>query len=132
MRRDIEQGLISWGSGGELQALSGTFRFDEGLEVFKGHFPEMPVLPGVMQIEMVRFLAEQGTGCVHRILRVKKAKFTGQILPGDLVHLTMTMEMQEVALRVKARLKVDGKDVGSIVLDLASAMHGGTGRQSRS
>lgn len=118
MRRDIEQSLISWGSDSEPRTLSAKFCFDASLEVFKGHFPEMPLLPGVMQIEMVRFLVEKGTGHAHRILRIKKAKFIGQVLPGDQIDLTVRVAMQEGALRVKAKLVVNNSDVTSIIMDL--------------
>ncbi|WP_368182019.1 3-hydroxyacyl-ACP dehydratase FabZ [Anaerotruncus rubiinfantis] len=65
---------------------------------FAGHFPEHPVTPGVLTIEM---LAQAGAVCVlsmpeHRgkiafFAKIDKAKFRRPVLPGDTVRLEVEM-----------------------------------------
>ena len=63
--------------------------FDRDARYFEGHFPGIPVLPGVVQLGMARHFAEL---FLHRsvVLRtVKKIKFTHVITPGAQVRLTL-------------------------------------------
>ena len=65
---------------------------------FRGHFPHAPVQPGVLTIEM---LAQTGAVCVLSLPENKgklaffagidKARFRGQVLPGDTLRLEMEM-----------------------------------------
>ena len=61
---------------------------------FKGHFPEYPVTPGVLMIEM---LAQAGAvamlsipenkGKIGLFAGINNAKFRRQVVPGDTLHL---------------------------------------------
>ncbi|MBL6989809.1 MAG: beta-hydroxyacyl-ACP dehydratase [Bacteriovoracaceae bacterium] len=68
------------------------FKVREDMEVFTGHFPKKPVLPGVLQIEM---MAQASIFVVSKLyadfdnvnldvalLKVEEAKFRKPILPG--------------------------------------------------
>ncbi len=67
---------------------------DPELPLFKGHFPEHPVLPGVIVMEA---LAQAASFCVLRsrgdegaigfLTGVDKAKFRHQVRPGDTLRL---------------------------------------------
>lgn len=69
---------------------------------FQGHFPEKPVQPGVLTIEM---LAQAGAVCVLCLPEnkgkigflggVNNAKFRGMVLPGD----TLRLEVEMVKMR---------------------------------
>ena len=69
---------------------------------FKGHFPEYPVTPGVLIIEM---LAQAGAVCMlsmdeHKgkigfLGGVNNAKFRRQVLPGE----TLRLEVEMVKIR---------------------------------
>ena len=62
---------------------------------FKGHFPEYPVTPGVLMLEM---LAQTGGICAASLpenkgklglfAKIDKAKFRRQVVPGDVLTLT--------------------------------------------
>jgi len=63
------------------------FEFSGNEPFFEGHFPGMPVLPGVMQVQLARELAEKSFGCGPVLRAVRKMKFARMILPGDKVEL---------------------------------------------
>lgn len=121
MHEDIAVALVSYGPGEDSNSLFAKFRFSEDLEVFKGHFPRMPLLPGVLQFEMVRFVLERSTETSYRIRRIKKAKFIGPIQPGLSIKLAMVLENQSDFVRVKAKLSVDERVVSSLIIELESA-----------
>ena len=86
---------------------------------FKGHFPQEPVQPGVLTIEM---LAQTGAVCslclpenkgrIAYFGGIDKAKFRGKAVPGD----TLTLEVEVIKSRgpvavCKAVATVDGKKI---------------------
>lgn len=84
---------------------------------FKGHFPNQPVQPGVLTIEM---LAQAGAVCILSVPENKgkiaffggidKARFKRQILPGDTVILSVEIIKIKGPIGVgKAIATVDGK-----------------------
>ena len=92
-----------------------TFRED----FFRGHFPQEPVQPGVLTIEM---LAQTGAVCslslpenkgkIAYFAGIDKAKFRNKALPGD----TLTLEVEVIKARgpvavCKATATVDGKKI---------------------
>jgi 3-hydroxyacyl-[acyl-carrier-protein] dehydratase len=63
---------------------------------FVGHFPEVPIMPGVLILEA---LAQTGGILVHQklqtekiavLLTVNNAKFRKPVLPGDVLHMHIT------------------------------------------
>lgn len=80
-----------------------TFKVDNSVKVLEGHFPGFPILPGVVQIEMMAQAASfLTTFCLEKpieqtkldvqLLSVESAKFRKPILPPmDLeIHSTLT------------------------------------------
>ena len=120
MSGDVAGALLSAGWEEDGQTLTAQFRFQEGLEVFRGHFPGKPLVPGAMQIEMVRSALMQVTGRVYYLARIKKAKFMAPVLPGDLIILT-AQTMVGKTLQVKSRLRVGDKVAASLVMEMILA-----------
>ena len=66
---------------------------------FQGHFPEYPVMPGVLVIEALIQLAtylslNSGHGAPDAIASLDGVRFKRQVIPGDLLSLEVTMHAQ--------------------------------------
>ncbi len=64
--------------------------FDRDAPYFEGHFPGFAVLPGVIQLGTAHRLAEAFMGRDRPLKTVKKMKFSHVLLPGEMVHFTLT------------------------------------------
>ena len=96
---------------------------------FKGHFPNQPITPGVLMIEM---LAQAGAVCALSLPENKgkiavfagidKARFRGQVLPGNTLelHVDMTKKVGPVGFG-SAVAKVGGKRVVTAEISFAVA-----------
>lgn len=63
--------------------------FDGSENFFQGHFPEFPILPGVMQLKLAHDYAEKMLGREIKLHAVKKMKFVHVIRPRDRVMLRL-------------------------------------------
>ncbi|MCL2068556.1 MAG: 3-hydroxyacyl-ACP dehydratase FabZ [Oscillospiraceae bacterium] len=84
---------------------------------FEGHFPDYPVTPGALMIEMlaqtgavcVGSLAEN-TGKIALVAKIDKAKFRRRVVPGDVLTLTVEMVKMKAGMGVgRAAATVDGE-----------------------
>lgn len=97
------------------QQTNAAFCFKKELDVFKGHFPGNPILPGIFQIEMVKYSLEKSLGLYLRVLSVKKTKFSNLIHPGKTVHINIMTTIKETRqFEVKATLRVGDLIAGKI------------------
>lgn len=75
---------------------------DPAWTLFHGHFPERPILPGVILVEMI---AQTGAliGCLSDFVEpgaflaftgIDKARFRRPVLPGETVDLSATLEAE--------------------------------------
>ncbi len=95
-----------------------TITINPGHDIFKGHFPGKPVVPGVMTLMMTRICVEQALslGKTH-IAAVKDAKYIAPIIP-DGVDVQISFTVDE-ALNVKAEVRsADGRDYTKIRMTL--------------
>ncbi|MDY0222231.1 MAG: hypothetical protein RBR67_13925 [Desulfobacterium sp.] len=103
---DIQRSKISV-AGSRTGGISGEFNFPGDLELFKGHFPEKSILPGIVQIEMVKFCLETILDKKLFIQSIKKTKFSHFIEPNTpvAVHITLSSETLNVEgkIRILAR-----------------------------
>ena len=94
---------------------------------FKGHFPEYPVTPGVLIIEM---LAQAGAVCALSLPEnkgkigllggVDKAKFRHQVLPGETLKLEVEIIKSKGNIGIgKGLATVDGKKAVSAEITFA-------------
>ncbi len=88
---------------------------------FQGHFPQHPVLPGVLIIEsmaqtaavlVVETLGPSAQGKLVYFMTVDNAKFRKPVVPGDQMHVHVRKERQRGNIwKFAAEAKVDGRVV---------------------
>ena len=74
---------------GESQRLTLALWLDPELSWFQGHFPQAPLLPGVVQIHLAIHYAEQVLGIEGAFAGMEMVKFQQPLRPGDLVTLQL-------------------------------------------
>lgn len=74
-------------------------RADE--DYFRGHFPEMPVMPGVLIVEamaqagaIVALAKPENKGKIAFFAGIDKVRFKQSVFPGDTIKLEVTMTRQ--------------------------------------
>ncbi|MGD8936138.1 MAG: 3-hydroxyacyl-ACP dehydratase FabZ, partial [Thiogranum sp.] len=94
---------------------------------FQGHFPEKPVMPGVLILEALA----QATGLLafntenrgaerdtlYYLVGIDNARFKQPVVPGDQLHLSVTVTKQKRGIWVfDSQATVDGKTAASAVI----------------
>ena len=86
------------------------------LDLFRGHFPTHPVLPGVILMEALAqaaciciLMGRDQAGTIGFLTGIDKAKFRRQVLPGDIVTLKATIVKSSSRMCVaEVEASVDG------------------------
>lgn len=94
---------------------------------FKGHFPEYPVTPGVLMIEMLAqagcvamLVLPENKGKLGLFAGIDKAKFKRQVVPGDTLRLEVEIIKVKGPVGVgKAVATVDGQKAVSAEITFA-------------
>ena len=87
---------------------------------FQGHFPGVPVMPGVLQIEAMAqaggILASKAvqfdpTTHVMLFMAIDAVKFRKAVVPGDQLHIEVVPLRKGKIFKMKGEIKVDGQIV---------------------
>ncbi|MBU0964817.1 MAG: beta-hydroxyacyl-ACP dehydratase [Proteobacteria bacterium] len=107
------------------------------LDIFQGHYPEYPILPGVILCEAVfqagallisELIRQDNIGKnnsaaqgVPVLTRINSAKFKREVKPGEIITLEVTLKEQVgTAWFLKGKVMVHGKT--AVKVDFACAM----------
>jgi 3-hydroxyacyl-[acyl-carrier-protein] dehydratase len=95
----------------------GRYTYKEDEFFFKGHFPEYPVVPGVLLIELMAQVG--GAGCAYAdimkpglfvLATVEKVKFKKQVRPLDTCIVNVeNVRVSTKLIRQKGTVTVDGE-----------------------
>ncbi len=104
---------------------------DADLELFKGHYPENPIMPGVLLCEIIfqsgailmAKISQQGNReheTIPVLTRIENAKFRSPVFPGDTVQVKVTLKetISSVSF-LKGTLKVRGKTAVQVTFSCA-------------
>lgn len=69
--------------------LTALCRVDPSLDIFRGHFPGNPILPGVVMLEWLQQLSES-QGAFPAVCSWKKVKFLSPVKPGTVLAFRLT------------------------------------------
>ena len=94
---------------------------------FAGHFPQEPVMPGVLIIEALAQVGavailslEENKGKTAYFAAIKEAKFKGKVVPGDVLILETEIIKRKGPIGVgNAKASVNGKVVAQAELTFA-------------
>jgi len=108
---DIEAATLSFADG------TARVRFSGREEFFRGHFPDGPVLPAVVQVAAVVHFAGLMFGGPASLAEVTRAKFMNPTGPGrELVFAIMTEPADAGRVRVKATIHDGQTQVAELTL----------------
>jgi len=91
---------------------------DPELDVFQGHYPHFPILPGVLQCEaafqaaaiLIAELEPLADGQVPVVTRVNNVKFRRPVRPGETIEIEAKItERLANAFFLQATVRVDGR-----------------------
>ncbi len=88
-------------------------------DFFAGHFPQMPVMPGVLTVEALAQVGavailslKENKGKTAFFAGINKCRFRGKVVPGDKLRLETEIIKQKGPMGIgKAVASVDGKKV---------------------
>lgn len=74
-------------------AVSSFLKINAGHPLFEGHFPEHPITPGVVLIQLFKEQAERCSGAKLRLVKASNIKFLAIIDPGIDEHLRLESQL---------------------------------------
>ncbi len=97
--------------GGEVHAIKNV---TIGEPHFQGHFPQEPVMPGVLILEALAqasmFCLPLTPGTIGYLAGIEGARFKRKVIPGDTLHLHVKLEYFRRGLgKTICRAEVDGQ-----------------------
>ena len=104
---------------GDVRTLRLTAEMRPSLEWFSGHFPDLPILPGVASLELVRRAVETLQGSSAEVLSLRNLKFKSPVFPGERVILTLRMTPKDDGHDVAFTWARPGRDAWMSLSDLA-------------
>ena len=104
---------------------------DPDLDVFSGHYPDFPVLPGVLQCEaafqasaiLISKIAELSDDLVPVVTRLNNTKFRRMVRPGETLDIEVQLtEKLSNAFFLTGKVSVDGEMATRLEFACATAV----------
>lgn len=84
-----------------------TVELNEKHEIFKGHFPNQPLLPGVCMLQMVREVLEESLTDKLQLLKADDIRFTAMIDTGENKEIKFEIQYkqaEEKSINITAKI----------------------------
>lgn len=112
------------------ESIVATFYIDKDRDIFKGHFPDEPVLPGVYTVECMAQTAdilllsmERYEGTTPLFIGINNVRFIDKILPGDTITINVELSKENKEKKIATcSAKVFNKDKLVATGDVSLAM----------
>ena len=76
--------------------IEATVELNEKHEIFQGHFPNQPVLPGVCMLQMIREVLEESFNDKLQLLKADDIRFTAMIDPNESKEIKFEIQYKQV------------------------------------
>lgn len=85
------------------EEVNATVKLHAEHDVFKGHFPGNPIMPGVCMIQMIKELTEKTTGKELFLSVANNVKFMAKINPeeNEIINLNLKISVENGIVKVK-------------------------------
>jgi len=103
---------------GENGSRTMEFIFPPTFVGFDGHFPDRPILPGIVQVLAGMLTAGDDSMTLQK---VAKAKFSRVINPGELMHVRAETQMKDDNILATILISVGGDTAATMTLALHPA-----------
>lgn len=86
--------------------------------IFKGHFPDNPVMPGICMIQIIKELTESVLKQELFMEQVSNVKFMALINPEKCAEITINFQVDRTSEKVKVKSNIEYQ--GTIALKMSS------------
>lgn len=95
-----------------------TIALESSCPIYSAHFPEMPITPGVCQIQMVKELLEDHVNKILVIQGMKNAKFVSVLTPSAKTVKVSISKVKQEDNQIKAQAVIADDEVTYAKLSL--------------
>lgn len=89
----------------------GRIKLNPKHEVYQGHFPDQPIVPGVIQLQIMKELVEVATGQKFLIGEMLSAKYLNLIVPEKSAKLSFEIDYQKSGEQLKISAIIKEKEL---------------------
>lgn len=94
-----------------------TIHLNKDHEIFKGHFPGNPIMPGVCMIQIIKELTEETVGKALILKVASNVKFMAIIDPSVNPHITINIEISDENGEIKVKNSTSFQDTVALKLN---------------
>ena len=89
-----------------------TIKLNPDHEVYKGHFPNQQVVPGVMHLQIINELMEKHVGKELFMGSIKRVKYLTPIIPSTSPELAFKLKNEKIDSRsIKSDVSISSNDI---------------------